>query len=79
MKTFLIKWDAGFGETVQIISAENEEEASKEAYEKFLEEVENNHNTGTVEEIHDESDVEKVIDSYGEDFVDDLRVPRGGK
>jgi len=41
MAYFIIKWNAGYGDTVEILECENQEEAQKYAYEQYREEMEN--------------------------------------
>ena len=38
---YIIKWNIGYGESSEVIEAENEDEANKIAYEKWREEAEN--------------------------------------
>jgi len=42
MPKFIIKWDAGYGESVEEIEADTFEEASTIVYEMCMEEAENN-------------------------------------
>ena len=44
MAKFIIKWDAGYGESAEVVDAENIEKAQKLAYEYWKEDVENNAN-----------------------------------
>ena len=42
MKKYIIRWDAGFGESYEVIEAGNEDEAVDWAYENWKEEAEGN-------------------------------------
>ena len=72
-KTYVIKWDAGYGESIQLIKARSLEQAEAEAYEAWKDEAENNQDTGSAEELETQEAIDEVIEKYGEDFIDDLR------
>jgi hypothetical protein len=42
MKKYIIIWDAGFGEEADVVEAISQEEALKEAYERWREDAESN-------------------------------------
>jgi hypothetical protein len=42
MSKFIVRWDAGYGANYEEVSAKNEEDALKQAYELWKEDVENN-------------------------------------
>lgn len=42
MAKFIIEWDAGYGNTYEVIDADDENAAQEEAYERWNEEVQSN-------------------------------------
>lgn len=42
MRKFIITWNAGYGESHQVIEAETQDIANEEAYERWREEAESN-------------------------------------
>ena len=47
-KTYLIHWDAGWGESWDVVESENQESADQEAYWRWKEESENQAEYGAV-------------------------------
>jgi hypothetical protein len=62
MPTYLIRWNAGFGEMIDEVEADNEEEAEKVACEAWREDAENN------AEYSADLMTEELADDYGFDW-----------
>lgn len=65
MKKYLIKWDAGYGESQEVISAESQKDADTWAYEIWKEEAENNADYIALEltpEVAEEHDLEDELE-----------------
>ena len=54
MKEYVIQWDAGFGQSREVVKTENEEEAEKIAYEYCKEDFESHADYFIVGEATDE-------------------------
>ena len=55
MNKYIINWNAGFGVNREVIEAETLEEAEKQAFEEWQEEVENNAEYGAEEWTEEEA------------------------
>ena len=60
MPKFIISWDAGYGTEYDVVECESENNAIKEAYERWREDVENNSDYGVVGEATNE-----LLEEYG--------------
>ena len=54
MKEYIIKWDAGYGDSYELVSATDPEVAMNMAYEAWKEEAENNADYDVIGEATDE-------------------------
>ena len=61
MKEYVIVWDAGYGQSVEVVQAENLKEAEEQAYECWREEAESQ-STIFAQEL-----TEEVAEQYGLD------------
>lgn len=59
MKKFIITWNAGYGESAEIIEAETQQEAEELAYQAWREEAENQSDYQAIEFT------EELADNYG--------------
>jgi len=66
MAYYIIKWNTGYGESVELLDCESQEEAQECAYANWREEVENQADYSAVEYSDDEAGlcdlVEEAID-----------------
>ena len=54
MTEYIVRWNCGYGDSVDIVNAKNEEDAEEEAYKLWREEAESNADYEVIGEATDE-------------------------